>query len=61
MCMRLCVYVCAGVLVLVCNYRFVIEYVVNPANEEVKCMAVSFDMIKVLCAYNYRVMTARRD
>ena len=55
-----CARVCVRVLVIVHNYEFVIEYVANYVNANVECMAVCFDMIKMICDYNTQVMTAGR-
>ena len=55
MCVRVCVCRCMCV-VLVCNYRFVIEYVSNHANANVECQGVRFGMTMFICDYNYRVM-----
>ena len=54
-----CAFMC--VLVFVCNDRFLIAYVANHASANVKCKAVSFHMINVMCDYNYPKMPARRD
>ena len=51
--------VCVCALAFVCNYRFVIEYVASHVSAKVECRAVCFDMIKLICEYSYRVMTAK--